>query len=136
MMNLGSAFLLVVLGTTEFTAEAFAPRLPVFQSRASAPVAALQAHNEKQVEKQSTPASSWQQTVGQTVATAFLTATLWSGGLPSDVTSPYSFFSPPTAIAREMASGSGSRVNKDPESLLRLALPINNKEVRPSNQQE
>eukprot|EP00804_Cyclotella_cryptica_P000888 CCRYP_001116-RA/>CCRYP_001116-RA protein AED:0.17 eAED:0.17 QI:0/0.66/0.5/1/1/0.75/4/189/364 len=29
-----------------------------------------------------------------------------------------------------MASGTGSRVNKDPESLLRYGLPINNKEVR------
>lgn len=33
------------------------------------------------------------------------------------------------ASAKEMASGSGSRVNKDPESLLRYGLPINNKEV-------
>jgi hypothetical protein len=35
-----------------------------------------------------------------------------------------------TAFAREMASGSGSRVNKDPESLLRYGLPISNPEVR------
>lgn len=34
------------------------------------------------------------------------------------------------ASAKEMASGSGTRVNKDPESLLRLALPINNKDAR------
>jgi len=34
------------------------------------------------------------------------------------------------ASAKEMASGSGTRVNKDPESLLRYGLPINNKEVR------
>lgn len=34
------------------------------------------------------------------------------------------------ANAKEMASGSGSRVNKDPESLLRYGLPIQNKEVR------
>ena len=33
------------------------------------------------------------------------------------------------ANAKEMASGSGTRVNKDPESLLRLGLPIKNKEV-------
>ena len=33
------------------------------------------------------------------------------------------------AIAKEMASGSGSRVNKDPESLLRYGLPIDNQEV-------
>lgn len=34
------------------------------------------------------------------------------------------------ANAKEMASGTGSRVNKDPESLLRYGLPIDNKEVR------
>lgn len=35
------------------------------------------------------------------------------------------------ADAKEMASGSGSRVNKDPESLLRLGLPIpKDKEIR------
>jgi hypothetical protein len=33
------------------------------------------------------------------------------------------------AFAKEMASASGSRVNKDPESLLRYGLPIDNKEV-------
>ena len=33
------------------------------------------------------------------------------------------------ASAKEKASGSGSRVNKDPESLLRYGLPIQNKEV-------
>lgn len=32
--------------------------------------------------------------------------------------------------AKEMASGSGSRVNKDAESLLRYGLPIKNKEMR------
>jgi hypothetical protein len=32
-------------------------------------------------------------------------------------------------MAKEMASGSGSRVNKDAESLLRLGLPIKDKEV-------
>jgi hypothetical protein len=35
-----------------------------------------------------------------------------------------------SASAKEMASGSGSRVNKDAESLLRYSLPIKNKEVR------
>jgi hypothetical protein len=37
---------------------------------------------------------------------------------------------PAPASAKEMASGSGSRVNKDPESLLRYGLPIQSKEVR------
>jgi len=39
---------------------------------------------------------------------------------------------PAAAVAKEMASGTGSRVNKDPESLLRYGLPIKNKEVRQS----
>lgn len=34
------------------------------------------------------------------------------------------------AAARDKASATGSRVNKDPESLLRLGLPIDNKEAR------
>jgi hypothetical protein len=37
------------------------------------------------------------------------------------------------ANAKEKASGTGSRVNKDPESLLRLGLPIKNKEVSSDN---
>jgi hypothetical protein len=40
---------------------------------------------------------------------------------------PFSYST--VASAKEMASGSGSRVNKDPESLLRYGLPIQNKEV-------
>lgn len=36
----------------------------------------------------------------------------------------------PAAHARELASGSGSKVNKDPESLLRLGLPNQPKEIR------
>lgn len=39
-------------------------------------------------------------------------------------------FASSIASAKEMASGSGTRVNKDPESLLRYGLPIKNKEVR------
>merc|ERR1712087_1079731 len=34
------------------------------------------------------------------------------------------------AFAKELASGSGSKVNKDPQSLLRLALPKQGKEIR------
>lgn len=72
------------------------------------------------------------------VATAFLSASLWASpaalmGMPVvsnnvniDNASPWVS----VANAKEMASGSGSRVNKDPESLLRLGLPIKNKEVR------
>jgi hypothetical protein len=73
-------------------------------------------------------------------ATAAMTAFLW--GSPSILAEQASNFNnlldAPMitntfgANAKEMASGSGSRVNKDPESLLRLGLPINNKEVSAS----
>jgi hypothetical protein len=64
--------------------------------------------------------------IGKALATTFLvTASLWSA--PA-VTSPV--FPNQQAMAKEMASGSGARVNKDAESLLRYGLPINNKEVR------
>ena len=36
----------------------------------------------------------------------------------------------PSAQARELASGSGSKVNKDPLSLLRLGLPNQPKAIR------
>lgn len=69
-------------------------------------------------------------------ATAALAAAIWSG--PSAVVGPASnsdflpegITSSVVANAKEMASASGARVNKDPESLLRYGLPINNKEVR------
>jgi len=46
------------------------------------------------------------------------------------IMAPYDSSSPAIVQAVEKASGSGSRVNKDAESLLRYGLPINNKEVR------
>lgn len=64
------------------------------------------------------------------MTTAAVTLSLWGG--PSLVAEhthnsmPSSF----VASAVEKASGTGSRVNKDAESLLRLGLPIQNKEVR------
>jgi hypothetical protein len=65
--------------------------------------------------------------IGKALATTFLvTASLWSA--PA-VTSPV-FPNQQQAMAKEMASGSGARVNKDAESLLRYGLPITNKEVR------
>lgn len=58
------------------------------------------------------------------LATAVVSATLWTS--PIQEHSPFVL----PAEAKEMASGSGSRVNKDADSLLRLGLPITNKEVR------
>lgn len=73
-------------------------------------------------------------------ATAAMTAMLWGSpaliaeqAFQHPTTSPVVQMlvdkSSSVANAKEMASGTGSRVNKDPESLLRLGLPIKNKEV-------
>ena len=73
---------------------------------------------------------SWDQMARQTLTTAFVAASLWSA--PAFMPNSNPVFPTSTAVAKEMASGTGSRVNKDPESLLRYGLPINNKEVRRS----
>jgi hypothetical protein len=73
-------------------------------------------------------------------ATAAMTAFLWGSPsiLAEQASNHNNLLGAPmitntyAASAKEMASGSGSRVNKDPESLLRLGLPINNKEVSAS----
>lgn len=76
-------------------------------------------------------------TVRGAAAAAALAAAVWT--LPASLIGPTfvdgqvngnAIFSSVVASAKEQASGSGSRVNKDPESLLRLGLPIKNKEVR------
>lgn len=65
-----------------------------------------------------------------------LAGAIWaSPTLLNNVNTDNSFMQDMTSMtrveAKEMASASGSRVNKDPESLLRLGLPIpKDKEVR------
>jgi hypothetical protein len=64
------------------------------------------------------------------VTTAFLTASWWCSSIPIMTSFDANHVNVNmVAQAKEMASGSGSRVNKDPESLLRYGLPIDNKEV-------
>lgn len=65
--------------------------------------------------------------VSKAFATAAMTAFLWGAQMPLTQQLPDSPF---VANAIEKASGTGSRVNKDADSLLRLGLPIKNKEVR------
>jgi hypothetical protein len=85
-------------------------------------------NNSNSKNKNSNPLDVLSTNLGKALATTFLvTASLWS---TPGVTSSSPFFPNQQAMAKEMASGSGSRVNKDPESLLRYGLPINNKEVR------
>ena len=76
--------------------------------------------------------SDWFATGSKAVTSALVAATLWATPLTTPTNTP-SFVDPATvssvASAKEMASGTGSRVNKDADSLLRYGLPINNKEV-------
>jgi hypothetical protein len=70
---------------------------------------------------------------GMALAAALWTApTLMAGTMMDRFPSVAStdVFATSIASAKEKASGTGTRVNKDPESLLRYGLPINNKEVR------
>lgn len=68
-----------------------------------------------------------------------LAAALWAApaSMAGPLTSHFQSFASTNAViassvasAKEKASGTGTRVNKDPESLLRYGLPIDNKEVR------
>jgi hypothetical protein len=83
-----------------------------------------------------------QQDLKSTVAAVALAGALWASpaslASQSSPTMDHSNGNPTvsmlsqmgSASAKEMASGSGARVNKDAESLLRYGLPIKNKEVR------
>lgn len=77
---------------------------------------------------------SFKNQIGKMLATGMVTASLWAA--PAMVQDSFvgmdspQIFSSSVANAKQMASASGSRVNKDPESLLRYGLPINSKEVR------
>ena len=74
----------------------------------------------------------WSVAVQKAFAACFVTASLWISPVALEQSHIPTMISS-QAAAKEMASGSGSRVNKDPESLLRYGLPINNKEVRCAN---
>jgi hypothetical protein len=71
--------------------------------------------------------------VTRAVASALVAGALWAAPAATTNVLPnhhYPFLMVTSiASAKEMASASGSRVNKDAESLLQNGLPINNKEV-------
>lgn len=67
---------------------------------------------------------------GMALAAALWTSPALMAGTMGQFPTSNNVFSSSIASAKEMASGSGTRVNKDPESLLRYGLPIKNKEVR------
>lgn len=118
--TIATTFALTIAGS-----DAFAP--PCISSTHSSSALCMKNNDSNQV--------PLQQAIGKLSAIAAMTAALWAG--PSMVVSQNNFL--PTdsglltsmvASAKDKASATGSRVNKDPESLLRLGLPINNKEVR------
>jgi len=75
--------------------------------------------------------NGWKEQLSKTLATsALITGALFTFNDPSLLPNNMYFQSEIVASAKEMASGSGSRVNKDPDSLLRYGLPINSKDVR------
>mmetsp|Transcript_31710 Transcript_31710/g.63476 ORF Transcript_31710/g.63476 Transcript_31710/m.63476 type:complete len:466 (+) Transcript_31710:55-1452(+) len=89
--------------------------------------------------KNGSPIESIDNSVRNTISGLAVAAALWTA--PATMAGNINSISPGTvtgnsmiassmASAKEMASGSGSRVNKDPDSLLRYGLPIMNKEVR------
>lgn len=76
----------------------------------------------------------WKEQVGRIFATGMVTASLWASpaavqNIPFVNQASTAIFQSSVANAKQMASASGSRVNKDPDSLLRYGLPINSKEV-------
>ena len=69
--------------------------------------------------------------VSKAATAAFVAGSIWASPVALVASSLMSPENAPsvTAYAKDKASASGSRVNKDAESLLRDGLPINNKEV-------
>ena len=102
----------------------------------TAALSPLSGSNENGETENNKPFLSMMASMGQkAVLSGLVAATMWSTPLagnnipflPQTTTSMADHSM--VANAKEMASGSGSRVNKDPESLLRYGLPIKNKEV-------
>ena len=127
-----SASLIVVVGAS--LADAFAPQPRANVARA-APIYASKQNSDNNVVD---TIESIDATVKGALSGMALAAAMWAApatmagpvasSFPS-VASGNNVIASSVASAKEMARGTGTRVNKDPESLLRYGLPINNKEV-------
>ena len=133
--------------TTTTTTLAFSPSSNIISINASSKTSSktllqLQPkhynHNENVKKNQTSNifSSLLHENVKNIMTTATMAAAIWVSPLmlihpDVGVTSNQMIHNNFVADAKEMASGSGSRVNKDPESLLRYGLPIpKDKEVR------
>jgi len=128
---------LLTLGSSIAQTVAFAPQARTNTApRSAAPIYATKPQHESNVID---IIENVDATVKGALSGMALAAALWvapatmAGPMASNfpnVASGNNVIASSVASAKEMASGSGTRVNKDPESLLRYGLPINNKEVR------
>jgi len=112
------ALVLLSLFTTSST-RAFVVPLATSGERINKGSAALFAHSPNQ--------HSWTRHLNQAVVSALVAGSVWTSSLgnPVDLALHRDDIAQVTvAYAKEKASGTGSRVNKDPESLLRYGLPI------------
>lgn len=126
---------LFLLGSSIATTNAFAPQARTSASPArTTPIYATKSQNNENNVFDTLEAVD--ATVKGALSGMALAAALWVA--PATMAGPMTNFpgasdnsviASSIASAKEMASGSGTRVNKDPESLLRYGLPINNKEV-------
>ena len=126
---------LVVASTALASSSAFVPTsLP---AAASTRILTLAAKSDDSDDSTANKNLGINEVMTQMGATAALSMALWGAptALVSSSVSDHQSMMPPmieqvfAANAKEKASGSGSRVNKDAESLLRYGLPIQNKEV-------
>jgi len=135
-MGFRNTFLLV-LGSSVASTDAFAPPALIMNT----PVRNAPMLHAKTPQNDNTVVGSLESidaTVKGALSGIALAAAIWAA--PATIAGPVTSHFPSAtdrnviassvASAKEMASGSGTRVNKDPESLLRYGLPINNKEVR------
>lgn len=136
----------VVLLVACAEAFAFSPSaLNVQRIHSNVGAGATKNNNENSIDVDTVESSStltWTQivsrNVGNSLNTMALASVLWSApaAMSGQILSSNQPMSNNNVIvtsiasAKEMASGSGTRVNKDPESLLRYGLPIKNKDVR------
>ncbi len=131
-MKIGIKALYMLAATTASTTIAFAPNALNTHPSSAATTLNLQANNDN-----GTKIKSFPDQVKGIVASTVIAAALWASPPPAlfdnmnmdAATNANNQFmnaiqTSMVADAKEMASGSGSRVNKDPESLLRLGLPI------------
>lgn len=120
-----------LLGSQIASTSAFAPQ-PVQHTRISSLYATNPQKNNVVDTIESIDATVKGALSGMALAAALWTAPALMAGTMDQFPSVAStdVFTSSIASAKEMASGSGTRVNKDPESLLRYGLPIKNKEVR------